>query len=79
MQIFAAAQAGRSRFVIVACHKLVRSIPGDSNIGAWVLAASFQNEGVARRMFSRSLKITGASLAALVDKKVDRVVGMYQR
>ena len=79
MQIFTAAQDGRSRFSIVVCHKMVRNIPGDSAVGAWELRASFQNESVARRMFLRALQITGAEIVALVDQKADRVLGMLQR
>jgi hypothetical protein len=86
MQIFKAAQQAKNRFAIVACHKLVRSIPGESQIGAWELKASFQNRDVAKRMFKRALAFTGAELVALIDRQSpvsltrgSVVIGMLQR
>lgn len=79
MQIFQAAQPARSRFAIVTCHKLVRNLPGESQLGHWELKASFQNKGVAERMMYRALNFTGCEVVALVDRKKDSVVAMSQR
>lgn len=78
MQIFSAAQSAPRRFAIVVCHKMVRNIPGDSRIGSWELAASFQNFEVAKRMLYRAPFFTGCELAALVDVKGDNVRAMIQ-